>query len=752
VINRQVVVQLSVDQSPTRVGEFVSNHGVLANVRWEPSGDVEEVRLGGRNHLVTEGSLRHETLLNPDRVRQRLEEQPTAVFVQQLREATRPMNAKNLKDALQQMGLDAQAVASAWTSARKNLATVPGVIQSRDRTPWYRWESDQAHDAEPGASTGTGQLSEAAGSQTTRNSAGVGAELHKEPESQLRKEGPASLADGMDNSAGDNSPLAVHPAGVAAGEGEPSDQSGSDTSPIRGSRDSTPTIHPTVVDVRTLLDRAAADELNEHERDRLEELIVAPNLSPLFRVLHACIFKTTPDAQAVGSLARTPLATARALSGFSAATWLAVAATAQLDESHEVGLLVCCLGKKSQKIDEADIPAAVTDVGVGRLVTRMLIELERMTFDERTDAHLGVSSAAHRIVASSILDSIQTSSLVRLLRCLHLAASRRPAAAELETAVIDAIARRLRQTSGSSGLDDGELAILARAASSLPFTRTGGRSGLLAALSRDFAENLADARWWQGLTSEDLVLAGNGALGHVLTLEAVSKDFVAPLALKTVRAAKSRRELAWVLSVPPTVAGQVPVAEASRVAATIATTDPWMASWLDHIREGQDRRKVEAEREQADSLRGQAEAALVKAQEALQEMESRNERLQSMVAKSHQAAGELRSAQERQVKIDVMRSLAELGAMVAGSAGRLTDDQLVTRVESSLARQSVLPIGNRGSRMRFDPSLHDSSDMGLMSGEQVTVTRSGYTWETGQEAIVLVKAVVDRTGGTNEDE
>lgn len=749
-MNRQVVVQLSTDETPPRVGELVSNRGVWAKVRWVPNGDVEEVRLGGKTQLVNEGSLRHDMLLNPERVKQRLAERPTEIFVRQLREASRPLNATDLKDALEQMGLDAPDVAVAWTTARKTLMSHPGITKSGQHPPRYGWAADRASGGEPSASLDIPSRPDQVPTQVPTAASTTVDAVESPGDSQGHVVGAPSSAvnEVAEGNADDTRPVANGASSVATtepveetAEGRSGDKHGFALG------DPGPNLHATVEDVRSLIDLAAADKLVEQELDRLQELISDWNVAPLVRVIHACIIKATPDKNAVRTLAVTPLATAKALSGFSEAACMAVAKAAQLDESHELGLLICCLPKFTS-IDKADVPAAITAVGVRRLVAGILIELDRMTRAARADAYLGVSSAVRRIAASSIVDQVETSYLVRLLRCLDLVSRPRPAAEEPATAVVEAVANRLRlSVAGSSRLDDDELSILAKAASLLPFARSGGRSGLLAALVRDHADDLASPRWWRGLSPEDLVVAGNGALGHVLTLEAVSQEVVAPLALETVRSAKSRRDLAWVLSVPATVADTVPVDVAAKAATAVAATDGWLASWLDHLRDAQGRKRLEAEADRAGILHVRAETARVAAQSALQEMEDRNDRLQVAVSDSHQATNELHSARERQIKIDAVRAMAQLGALVVGSAGRLTDEQLVARVESSLARQSLIPIGSRGSQVLFDPSVHDSSDPGLNPGEQVTVTRSGYTWETDQEAIVLVKAVVDRAVG-----
>jgi hypothetical protein len=109
--------------------------GVL-RVRWDDDGVEEDAKIGGFTTFAVAGSLRHQSLVDPEPLAERLETEPLELVLQLLQEARAPMKTPVIKDQLKVLGLSQEAVDRAWRKIQNRLAKTEGV---RVRTGGYKW-------------------------------------------------------------------------------------------------------------------------------------------------------------------------------------------------------------------------------------------------------------------------------------------------------------------------------------------------------------------------------------------------------------------------------------------------------------------------------------------------------------------------------------------------------------------------------------------------------------------------------------
>lgn len=195
----------------------------------------------------------------------------------------------------------------------------------------------------------------------------------------------------------------------------------------------------------------------------------------------------------------------------------------------------------------------------------------------------------------------------------------------------------------------------------------------------------------------------------------------------------------------------VPEVDQPRVAAAVPRTvhpdpfrpEPIRAQRVDAPTEGDRsdalKRDLEEARGDAAVARAQAEASERRAQE----LAVRGDRLEEAARREYARAVALRASHERQIRIDVVRALADLAAEVEELATNQTgSDVLVDRVRGLVVGQALEPIGLAGAGAEFDPTLHEAIGGDPEAGAAVSVIRPGYRWRSAGEDILMHKALV----------
>ncbi|MBL7258155.1 hypothetical protein [Paractinoplanes lichenicola] len=113
-----------------RVGTVVSQDGDLYQVKWDNGGD-EEVKLGDYEWLCPRGSLKFQSLVDPEALRKGFEADPGEFVMLALKEAAAPMTGKDLKVTVTALGITDEDYRRAWPTIRKlliadNRVTVSG--------------------------------------------------------------------------------------------------------------------------------------------------------------------------------------------------------------------------------------------------------------------------------------------------------------------------------------------------------------------------------------------------------------------------------------------------------------------------------------------------------------------------------------------------------------------------------------------------------------------------------------------------
>jgi hypothetical protein len=117
--------------------------------------------------------------------------------------------------------------------------------------------------------------------------------------------------------------------------------------------------------------------------------------------------------------------------------------------------------------------------------------------------------------------------------------------------------------------------------------------------------------------------------------------------------------------------------------------------------------------------------------------------LEARLRAGYVAGRDLRAAQERQIRIESVRALADVVAEVEElAAAGVAADITLERVRA-LARASGLDaIGRVGEMTAFAPAWHAPIGSRPSDDSRVTVIRPGYTWRTGAEVVLIHKAQV----------
>jgi hypothetical protein len=130
-------------------------------------------------------------------------------------------------------------------------------------------------------------------------------------------------------------------------------------------------------------------------------------------------------------------------------------------------------------------------------------------------------------------------------------------------------------------------------------------------------------------------------------------------------------------------------------------------------------------------------AATVRA--ALAERDDLEARLRAGFA----AGRELRAAQERQIRLDVVRVLVDVVSEVDELAAAGAEPAIAAERVRGLAQAFGLrAIGRAGERTTFAPAWHTPIGTWPSDDSPVLVLRPGYSWHDGPEVVLITKAQV----------
>jgi hypothetical protein len=126
------------------------------------------------------------------------------------------------------------------------------------------------------------------------------------------------------------------------------------------------------------------------------------------------------------------------------------------------------------------------------------------------------------------------------------------------------------------------------------------------------------------------------------------------------------------------------------------------------------------------------------------ELTARCEELERQLYSADTRSPEVRQAQERQLRIDAVRGLAELAMDVEElTVNEAEATVLVEKVRARATRAGLEPIGRAGEQTAFDRSRHKPIGGGVQEGAEVYVVRPGYTWHAPGGDVLIGKAIVE---------
>lgn len=338
-------------------------------------------------------------------------------------------------------------------------------------------------------------------------------------------------------------------------------------------------------------------------------------------------------------------------------------------------------------------------------------------------------------------DPVEPSSLAGLVDVAAAVADGGPA----YTARLEFLAEHIAELTGRAVTEHAvrvDLGRLAAVASVLPWQPYGGRVAVLRAVAATWPEELTAPRWWTGVTLAELAVVARAGLGAVTSREDVSAQVVLPLVQAELATVTSLPGLAAIFALPREFVAGLPAESVVTVLRRIGGEDQAVAAWLQALAGPGESTELHEARAAAESAAEAAEREKRRADDLV----VRCERLEGMLRSEHTQAVQLRSAQDRQIRIDGIRALAELAAEVEELAtDRLDGRMLVERVRMLASAHDLEPLGEAGTEAPFDPVIHDPLADSPQAGTTVTVIRPGYRWRPSDEDVLLDRALVTIT-------
>jgi hypothetical protein len=117
--------------------------------------------------------------------------------------------------------------------------------------------------------------------------------------------------------------------------------------------------------------------------------------------------------------------------------------------------------------------------------------------------------------------------------------------------------------------------------------------------------------------------------------------------------------------------------------------------------------------------------------------------LEARAQVAYRDAAQVRGAYERQLRVDAARTLAEVAMEVeelaAAGAGA---DVTVERIRALVAGFGLAPIGRSGEQTLFDAARHTPIGVPVPAGSEVLIIRPGYSWQAGDQDVLLARAQI----------
>lgn len=655
-----------------------------------PDGAAETHTRSGLT-FVNFGSINHFARLDTDGLRRALESSPRSVFEQALLDSSKSLSVTDLKARLTQAGLGIAEVDKAWEQVRKTFEDEPGVRANGEGSARkFAWK----------------------GSEETRLLPYINASHVVAP---------------------------PKPAPVEAVTDAPAPSPANGQDPLEHS----------VTDATA----APAPEKPPLPDESVAE--AASAAATLDAAVATAAHTSTPDEPAV--LKSQLLALLQ--------KWLGSSSPHTLEDVEKSVLQI---GAALTPVPVKDLKALADVPSVERpLAQLLLLARERETRLWASEPGVLDPSAASAAIESAIAESYRTSPAGDLFARFVVRVAGRTDLHELPLALVagafarasalqsvpsrssshqDLAAVLAERTKTSVGEDwtqaDQRVKDVAIGMNRLPLDEEGPRSKFLAALFDIRRQHLDGDLLWKSIELDDLHHAAGGVMRRVLLDPDLAERIVRPAVAQFAADCSTRHDLGKLVALRGTFAAYVDERALTTAMARVAKDDRKAAEWLRGLRQQELLDSVTKQRDAAVHEAVTAKAATAEAEDRAERALADRDASSAALRRAGEKAVEASDAQLRQAKLDVLRSLASLAVTIRESAAAKEDPALIQRLGFALRREGLVEIASSGETVNYDPGLHDAQGDHIDSGTPVIVSRCGYTYDSGDEQLVLVKAHV----------
>lgn len=420
----------------------------------------------------------------------------------------------------------------------------------------------------------------------------------------------------------------------------------------------------------------------------------------------------------------------------------------EAEPPSERGIAEALSMQKPPPIDPERLRAWFDTEAPGMAIADGATELERLR--TQPDAYAERIVAYSRLV-SRILKQRPSPKLAPEALARAFVALNRSSAESDRGRALDALERTVSVlTKPTDFLSKIDLPALQAALAELPFNESGPRFKILVALGRSGGAILDDAGWWRGFGWPDILANSTGQLSTILagseTLMAMTRKIVD----ETARDVTTRRGLSTLLGGPRFALEHVSPAQMNEIFERVAQNDDLLARWVAEISDLAARDDLVRRASDAESQARASKNAESQAREDLDALSRQLAEVQSHLAALQDASAGLSTRERRQVLIDAAKVVAQVAATVEGDGRGLDHDALTRKVTTLAERFGLHAHARPGESVAFEPTRHSAPGTRPIEGEIVNVARAGYTWDDGEERVVVLPALVSRVSGSEE--
>lgn len=680
-------------------------------VRWEGTDTSVEVQRNPKIHTpVIEGTLGHLFLADRAALSNRLQSDPAGLFAQRLRESGKGnwVSGAELTTSLTELGFARADITAAWKRASRKFGQVPGVMtRGEGSKKRYKWDS---------AATEMDELPPVAADRSVSS---------HEPLS------PSDLAE------------VPKPPAEAQPELAPLESESAPKVPQhpQGRSDSMAPVLTKLIG-RVMADRVDHDAVENTLRDTPP----GDSEAALEWALRALVGLNIPD-HVLDAIRARPARAGAKLEGLSEAVLRRLLMELQSAPRLEFVAALACVPKRMEALKTLSVSQLVGNdaaLDLTKIVREDLVALRSMNrpLSIGVRRHFVSRCVGHNRGEQSVALSLALMDLI-----LEDGLPSAPEDLELLSDVMTVLELAIR--SSRHLLASEQLAKMGALLAALPFEANGGRSSILAALSRLHAQELSDRRWWKGLTADHLGELSQGALDRAFNSPTIGETIVRPLVQERLRDATSRRQLAWTLAAPVSVSNHIDVDQLAGALRRSEGHDPWLgrlmgavgnASQMEVLRAELDRTEERLAAERGEAKLTQAIIAELRAENG--RLSNRLDELAAATREQHRADERLQTSRTNAELLDILTSVAQLAIAMESGIKQLEPDQLLGRLISSLSMIDLEPSARAGDTVSYTPTIHQATERSIREGELVSVLRTGWVWKRHDDDVVLLRAVV----------